>query len=199
MGFTACLGTDRFVSALLTSATVVAIAEIGDKTQLLSLFLAARYRRPSLIILAILIATVANHAVAAWAGDRVAAELGPQVLRWTLGLSFLGIACWALRPDSLDCELRSTDRFGVFVTAFLAFFLAEMGDKTQLATVALAARYSALDLVLIGTTLGMIVANVPAVLLGERIMKRFSLKLMRWLAAGSFAALGGAVLFGLDA
>jgi len=185
--------------ALLTSTAVVAIAEFGDKTQLLSLVLAARYRRPLPIILAIFVATLVNHAIAAWAGDRVAAELGPQLLRWILGGSFIAIALWALKPDSLDCEARTVGRCGVFTAALVAFFVAEIGDKTQLATVALAAQHGALFAVVAGTTLGMMIANVPAVLLGERIVRAVPMHLMRWLAAASFALLGIAVLLGIGA
>lgn len=183
--------------ALLTSTLVVAVAEIGDKTQLLSLMLAARFRRPWLIVLGIFVATVANHYAAAWVGDRVASALGPQMLRWLLGIAFLAIALWALRPDELGEDESPRRGMGVFVTTVVAFFLAEMGDKTQIATIALAAKYSALHAVVIGTTLGMMLANVPVVFLGERIVKRLPLKAVRWTAAGIFAALGVAVLLGI--
>ncbi len=179
---------------LLTSTFVVAVAEIGDKTQLLSLVLAARFRRPLPIIVGILVATVVNHALAAWAGEWVAALLGPTVLRWILGLSFIAIAAWALRPDELGEEPRAAPRAGVFVAALIAFFLAEIGDKTQLATIALAAKYNDLQSVLIGTTLGMMLANVPIVIYGERIVKRLPLRVVRWLAAGVFFGLGAIVL-----
>jgi len=187
------------MSALLMSALVVAVAEIGDKTQLLSLMLAARFRRPGPIILAIFVATIANHFLAAWIGDWVASELGPDLLRWLLGASFLAIALWALRPDELGEDLPTLGRTGVFVTALVAFFLAEMGDKTQIATVALAAKYSALEAVVLGTTLGMMIANVPVVLLGEQLVRRLPLKAVRWVAAGVFAALGVAVLLAAGA
>lgn len=185
------------MSALLTSTLVVAVAEIGDKTQLLSLVLAARFRRPWPIVLGILVATLANHYAAAWVGDRVASALGPQVLRWLLGLSFLAIALWALRPDELGEDESPRRRMGVFATTLVAFFLAEIGDKTQIATIVLAAKYSALNAVVMGTTLGMMLANVPIVFLGERIVKRLPLKTVRWTAAGIFAALGFAVLLGV--
>jgi putative Ca2+/H+ antiporter (TMEM165/GDT1 family) len=183
---------------LLTSTAVVAVAEIGDKTQLLSLVLAARYRRPLPIIMAILMATIANHALAAWIGDRIAAELGTQGLRWLLGISFGAIAVWALWPDRMD-EVRLGTRLGVFAASLLAFFLAEMGDKTQIATVALAARYGDFYWVLAGTTLGMMCANVPAVLLGERVIRLCPMRYIRWLAAAIFAMVGiGAVVAPID-
>lgn len=185
------------MSALLTSTLVVAVAEIGDKTQLLSLMLAARFRRPWPIVVGIFVATVANHYAAAWVGDWVASALGPQVLRWLLGASFIAIALWALKPDTLDEDESAQLGMGVFVTTVVAFFLAEIGDKTQLATIALAAKYSALTAVVMGTTFGMMLANVPVVFLGERIVKRLPLKTVRWIAAGIFAALGAAVLMGL--
>ena len=179
--------------ALLTSTAVVAVAEIGDKTQLLSLLLAARYRRPLPIIAAILLATIANHALAAWIGDWIASGLGTQGLRWLLGISFGAIAVWALWPDRVD-DVRLGTRLGVFAASLLAFFLAEMGDKTQLATVALAARYGEFYWVLVGTTLGMMCANVPAVLLGERVIRLCPMKYIRWLAAATFAAVGVAAV-----
>jgi putative Ca2+/H+ antiporter (TMEM165/GDT1 family) len=180
--------------ALLTSTFVVAVAEVGDKTQLLSLVLAARFRRPLPIITGILVATLANHALAAWMGEWVAAALGPAVLRWMLGLSFVAIALWALRPDELGDETRTAGRTGVFVAALVAFFIAEIGDKTQLATIALAAKYNALFSVVLGTTLGMMLANVPVVIYGERILRRLPLRVVRWLAAVIFLALGVLVL-----
>ena len=180
--------------ALLTSTAVVAIAEIGDKTQLLSLLLAARYRRPVPIILAILVATVANHALAAWLGGHVAAAIDPQWLRWLLGGSFCAIALWALWPDRHDGTLPLAAKLGVFATSLLAFFLAEMGDKTQVATIALAARYADFYAVLLGTTAGMMFANIPVVLLGERITRACPMKLIRWLAAAMFAGVGIAAI-----
>jgi len=187
------------MSALFVSTLVVAIAEIGDKTQLLSLLLAARFRRPVPIVLGILCATLANHAVAAWAGGWIAAQLGPVWLRWILGMSFLAIALWSLWPDRLDANTTVRGRFGVFLTTTCAFFVAEIGDKTQLATVALAARYDALVMVVLGSTLGMLLANAPVVWLGERIMRRISLRVVRWLAASGFAVLGIGVLLGIGA
>ena len=185
------------MSALFASAGIVAIAEIGDKTQLLSLVLAARFRRPLPIIAGILIATLANHALAAWAGEWVATQLGPQLLRWLLGLSFIAIGLWALKPDTIEAGAGERGQLGVFLTALVAFFLAEIGDKTQLATIALAANYNALVAVVIGTTLGMMIANVPVVLAGDRLLRRIPLRTIRWVAAGMFAAIGATVLFGL--
>ena len=181
--------------AFAVSTGVVALGEIGDKTQLLALMLAARYRRPLPIIAGILVATVANHALAAALGDMVAQALGPQWLRWVIGGSFLAMAVWMLVPDKLDEEApRSAQRWGVFATTVLAFFVAEMGDKTQIATVALAARYQggalALMAVVAGTTLGMLLANVPAVLLGERVTRCISMPLVHGVAAAIFAVLG---------
>jgi putative Ca2+/H+ antiporter (TMEM165/GDT1 family) len=185
------------MSALLTSTLVVAVAEIGDKTQLLSLMLAARFRRPWPLVAGILAATVANHFAAAWVGGWMAAALGPQLLRWLLGASFIAIALWALRPDELGDEVSSSRSMGVFLTALLAFFLAEIGDKTQLATIALAARYSELTAVVAGTTLGMMAANVPVVFLSDRIVQRLPLRAIRWIAAGIFTLLGAAALLGV--
>lgn len=182
--------------ALLTSTAVVAVAEIGDKTQLLSLLLAARFGKPVPIIAAILLATIANHALAAWLGASIAGGIDPQWLRWLLATSFLAIALWALYPDRLDGGTTLGAKLGVFATSLLAFFLAEVGDKTQVATIALAARYTEFSAVLAGTTLGMMCANVPAVLLGERVTRWCPLRLIRWIAAALFALVGiGALLF----
>jgi putative Ca2+/H+ antiporter (TMEM165/GDT1 family) len=185
------------MSALLTSTLVVAVAEIGDKTQLLSLMLAARFRRPWPIILGIFVATIANHFVAAWVGDWVAGALGPQTLRWLLGVAFIAIAVWALKPDELDDAPSGRRSMGVFATALVAFFIAEIGDKTQVATIAMAAKYTELAAVVAGTTLGMMLANVPVVFFGERIVARLPLKAIRWFAAAMFAVMGVAVLLGL--
>ena len=178
------------------STGVVALGEMGDKTQLLAMLLAARFRKPVPIILGILVATLANHALAGWVGDAVARTLGPDLLRWVIGVSFIAMALWMLIPDRVDDDaVGGRQRFGVFGTSMLAFFLAEMGDKTQIATVALAARYSDLVAVVTGTTLGMMVANVPAVLLGERIAKQLSMTLLHGIAAAIFAVLGLLTLF----
>ena len=181
-----------FMEAFLFSTGIVALGEMGDKTQLLALMLAARFRKPAPIILGIFVATVLNHAAAGAVGGWVAQALGPNVLRWVIGLGFLAMAGWMLIPDKLDDEEASgTQRFGVFGTTVVAFFLAEMGDKTQIATVALAARYTGeLVAVVMGTTLGMMLANVPAVFLGDAVAKKVSMTLVHAIAAGIFAVLG---------
>jgi Ca2+/H+ antiporter, TMEM165/GDT1 family len=185
------------MEAFLISTGVVALAEIGDKTQLLALVLAAKYRRPVPIILGILVATLVNHALAGAAGAWISAQLGPTAMRWILGLSFIGMAVWTLIPDSYDDEQSVTaPRFGVFVTTLVAFFLLEMGDKTQIATVALAAKYASLTGVVAGTTLGMMLANVPAVLLGEVAAKKLPMHVVHRIAAAIFLALGVSVLLG---
>jgi putative Ca2+/H+ antiporter (TMEM165/GDT1 family) len=179
------------VEALLLSTLAVAIAEIGDKTQLLSLVLAARYRKPWAICLGILAATLANHALAAWLGTLVAQWLSPEVLRWIVGLSFLAVAAWTLVPDKLDDEdaLPISGR-GVFLATLIAFFIAEIGDKTQVATIVLAAQHSPLWAVVAGTTIGMLLANVPVVFLGSKLADRLPLRAARIAAAIVFAAMG---------
>jgi len=177
------------VQSLLISTTAVAIAEIGDKTQLLSLILAAKYRRPLPICLGILIATLLNHALAAGLGALLAAWLTPQMLRWVVAASFIGIALWTLKPDQLDDDERLPLR-GAFIATTIAFFIAEMGDKTQVATVLLAAKYASLWQVVAGTTAGMLLANVPVVALGSRFAARLPLKAARIAAACVFLALG---------
>ena len=173
------------------STGVVALGEMGDKTQLLAILLAARFRRPWPIIWGILVATLLNHALAGAVGGWVAQALGPNVLRWVIGLSFLAMAGWMLVPDKVDADAaESLPRHGVFMTTALAFFLAEMGDKTQIATVALAARYTDLLAVVTGTTLGMMLANVPAVFLGDRIARKLSMRWVHGIAAAIFAGLG---------
>jgi len=184
------------MESLLVSTGLVALAEIGDKTQLLALLLAARFRKPLPIILGILAATLANHALAGALGAWLTSVLQPEALRWILGLSFIAMALWMLVPDTLDDVNPAVTRFGVFGTTLVTFFLAEMGDKTQVATVALAARYSALWLVVLGTTLGMMIANVPAVLLGDRLSQRVPKRLVHGIAATLFAILGIAALLG---
>ena len=178
------------MEAFLLSTGIVALAEMGDKTQLLSLLLAAKFRRPVPIILGILVATLLNHAFAGAVGTWVQQVLGPDMLRWILGVSFVAMAAWMLVPDKLEDTGASLTRFGVFGTTLIAFFVAEMGDKTQIATVALAARYDAFFSVVAGTTLGMMIANVPAVLLGERITRVVPIRLVHRIAAALFAALG---------
>jgi putative Ca2+/H+ antiporter (TMEM165/GDT1 family) len=185
------------MDAFLVSTGIVALAEIGDKTQLLAFLLAARFRRPLPIVFGIFVATITNHAFAAAVGALVSRLLGPDVMRWVLGLAFIGMAAWIMVPDDIDAEESTPARFGVFFTTMLAFFLAEMGDKTQVATVALAARYSSAVAVVCGTTLGMMLANVPAVYFGDRIAGRVPLKLVHGLAALIFLVLGIATLLGL--
>jgi len=184
------------MEAFLVSTGFVALAEIGDKTQLLAFLLASRFRKPWPIILGILVATLLNHALAAALGTWITALMSPMSLRWVLGLSFIGMAIWMLIPDKLDAYIAPTSQQGVFLATLVAFFVAEMGDKTQVATVALAAQYQALFAVVAGTTLGMMIANVPAVLLGDRIATRMPTALVHAIAAAIFAALGIATLFG---
>ena len=178
------------MEAFLISTGIVALAEMGDKTQLLSLLLAARFRRPWPIVWGILVATLFNHAFAGVVGSWVQQMLGPDVLRWILGVSFLAMAGWMLIPDKLDDTTTGAQRFGVFGTTLIAFFMSEMGDKTQIATVALAARFDALIPVVTGTTLGMMIANVPAVFMGERITRLVPIPIVHRIAAAVFAVLG---------
>lgn len=184
------------LEAFLVSTGIVALAEIGDKTQLLAFVLAGRFRKPAPIVIGILVATVANHALAGALGSWITLLMGPQTLRWVLGISFIGMAIWTLIPDTFDEKDARLTRIGVFGTTLVAFFLAEMGDKTQVATVALAARFDAFFLVVTGTTLGMMIANVPAVLLGSRIANGMPVRLVHSIAAGIFAILGLATLLG---
>ena len=181
------------------STGVVALSEIGDKTQLLALLLTARFRgRPLAIVLGILVATLANHAAASALGAWLQGLVSPEALRWALGLSFLAVAAWTLKPDTMDDgETPPASHLGVFGITAVAFFLAEMGDKTQIATVMLAAQYAALATVTAGTTLGMMLANVPVVLLGERALRHVPLAWVRRVAALVFAVLGVLVLAGL--
>ena len=185
------------LGAFLVSTGIVALAEMGDKTQLLSFVLATRLRRPVPIILGILVATLANHFLAASVGAWLARLTPPGVLRFVIAASFIAFGLWTLRPDTLegDRRLRGTS---VFVTTAIAFFLVEMGDKTQLATIALAARYNAIVAVVSGTTLGMLIANAPAVWIGEALTHRIDMRMMRWVAAASFVALGVLALFAPD-
>ncbi|HEY6641322.1 MAG TPA: TMEM165/GDT1 family protein [Povalibacter sp.] len=185
------------IEALLVSTGVVALAEIGDKTQLLALVLAARYRKPLPIILGILVATLLNHALAGAVGALLAAAIGPSAMRWILGLSFIAMGIWTLIPDKIDEEQEARPpRFGIFAATLVAFFLLEMGDKTQIATIALAARYESLIAVVAGTTLGMMLANVPAVLLGQMAAKSLPLRPIHITAAAIFIVMGVLVLRG---
>ena len=184
------------MEAFLISTGIVALAEIGDKTQLLAFVLAAKFRKPVPIVAGILVATIANHGFAGALGSWLTSFASPEVLRWVLGLSFLGMAAWTLIPDTFDEDAARLGGRGVFVTTLVAFFFAEMGDKTQIATVALAAQYRAFYSVVAGTTLGMMLANVPAVYLGERIAHRVPVKVVHVVAACLFAVLGIATLLG---
>lgn len=175
--------------ALLVSTGTVALAEIGDKTQLLALVLAARYRKPWPIVAGILVATLLNHALAAWIGTLIAQWLQPQVLRWVVAGSFLAVALWTLKPDTLDADTSTMSGRGAFIATTLTFFIAEMGDKTQIATVLLATRFDVLWQVIAGTTVGMLLANVPVVALGSRFAHRLPLRAARITAAAVFALL----------
>jgi putative Ca2+/H+ antiporter (TMEM165/GDT1 family) len=184
------------MEAFLVSIGVVALGEMGDKTQLLALLLAAKFKRPVPIVLGIATATLVNHAAAGAVGGWVAAALGPQVLRWVIGLSFLGMAAWTLIPDEIDAQQSLGGRFGVFGTTVVAFFLAEMGDKTQIATVALAAHYKNLVAVVSGTTLGMLLVDGPVVFLGDKLARKVPMRLVHGIAAAIFAFLGVLTLIG---
>jgi len=183
------------MEAFFISTGLVALAEIGDKTQLLALLLAARYRQPWLIVWGILVATVANHALAGWLGLLIAQWLTEDLLRWVLGVGFLAMAAWMLIPDKLDEQPDTQGRWGVFGTTCLLFFVAEMGDKTQIATVALAAQFNAWLAVVLGTTLGMMIANAPAVWLGDRMAHRLPVRAIHIGAALLLAMLGLWVLW----
>lgn len=183
------------MEAFLTSTLLVAVAEIGDKTQLLSFFLAARLRQPWAIIAGIFVATIANHALAGSVGAWLAQLAGPAAMVWVTGLLFIGFGLWALHPDALEGDPK-IHRAGAFVTALVAFFLAEMGDKTQLATVALAARFPSLLAVVLGTTLGMMLANVPAVMVGGKLATRLPMQAIRYAAAALFMLTGVLTLLG---
>ncbi len=180
----------RPLEAFLISTGLVALGEMGDKTQLLAMLLAARFKRPVPIILGVLVATLVNHALAGVVGDTVARWMGPDLLRWVIGGSFLAMAVWMLIPDEADEVEGGTARFGVFGTTVIAFFLAEMGDKTQIATVALAARFSDLWAVVAGTTFGMMLANVPAVFFGDRVSRLVPMRVVHAISAAIFALLG---------
>ena len=186
------------MEAFLVSTGLVAVAEIGDKTQLLAILLAARFRRPVPIILGILAATLANHALAATAGALAGQFLQGPWMRWVLGIAFLAFAAWALIPDKFDEADQKASQAktapAIFWATTISFFFVEMGDKTQVATAALAARFHAIAVIAAGTTLGMMIANVPAVLIGEAAASRLPLKYIRWAAAASFAAIGAWVL-----
>ncbi len=188
------------MESLLVSTGVVALAEIGDKTQLLAFILAARFKKPLPIILGILAATVINHGLAGALGAWITSAISPDILRWVLGASFIGMAIWTMIPDKIEEEeTQVAQRLGVFGATFITFFLAEMGDKTQIATVAMAAHYAAPLMVVIGTTLGMLIADVPAVFAGDKLASKIPMKLVHGVAAAVFAALGVATLLGAGA
>lgn len=188
------------MESLLVSTGVVALAEIGDKTQLLAFILAARFKKPVPIILGILVATLVNHGLAGALGAWITSAVTPEILRWVLGISFIGMAIWTMIPDKIEEEeTKVAQKFGVFGATLITFFLAEMGDKTQIATVAMAAHYAAPLLVVVGTTLGMLIADVPAVFLGDKLANKIPMKLVHSIAAAIFAILGIATLFGAGA
>lgn len=187
------------MEAFLISTGIVALAEVGDKTQILAFILAAKYKKPVPIVLGILVATLANHGFAGALGAWVTTLMGPQTLRWVLGISFIAMAIWTLIPDKFDEADAKFASSSVFGTTLVAFFLAEMGDKTQVATIALAAQYHAFFIVVAGTTLGMMIANVPAVFLGNRIAAKMPVRLVHMIAAAIFAILGVATLLGAGA
>jgi putative Ca2+/H+ antiporter (TMEM165/GDT1 family) len=188
------------MESLLISTGVVALAEIGDKTQLLAFILAARFKKPLPIILGILCATIVNHGLAGALGAWITSAMTPATMRWVLGASFIGMAIWTLIPDKIEEEeTQVAKHLGVFGATLITFFLAEMGDKTQIATVAMAAKFPSPVLVVIGTTLGMLIADVPAVFVGDRFAARIPMKLVHSIAAGIFALLGVATLLGAGA
>lgn len=182
------------LEAFLVSTLVVAVGEIGDKTQLLALVLAAKFKRPLPVLAGVFAATLLNHGFAGLVGGWIRSAVSPDALRIGLGISFIAIAFWALKPDTLEEKEHALGRFGIFFVTFVAFFLAEIGDKTQLATVALAARFENLVPVIAGTTLGMLIADVPAVLLAEKLALKVPVKVVRYVAAALFALIGVATL-----
>jgi len=188
------------MESLLVSTGVVALAEIGDKTQLLAFILAARFKKPVPIILGILAATIVNHGLAGALGAWITSTISPEILRWVLGASFFGMALWTMIPDEIEeDETQIAKRFGVFGATLITFFLAEMGDKTQIATVAMAAHYAEPLLVVIGTTLGMLIADVPAVFVGDKLASRIPMRLVHTIAACIFVVLGTLTLLGAGA
>lgn len=188
------------MESLFVSTGVVALAEIGDKTQLLAFLLAARFKKPAPIIAGILLATIVNHGLAGALGAWITATVSGEVLRWVLGLSFIGMAIWTLIPDKIEEEeTQIAKRLGVFGATLITFFLAEMGDKTQIATVAMAVHYAAPVMVVIGTTLGMLIADVPAVFVGDKLANKIPMKLVHGVAAAVFAVLGVMTLLGAGA
>jgi putative Ca2+/H+ antiporter (TMEM165/GDT1 family) len=184
------------MEAFLISTASVAVGELGDKTQLLSLILATRLRKPGPIIAGIFVATLLNHLIACWVGEWAGKLISAQLLRWVLGISFLAVAAWALIPDKMENDVQTRDAYGVFALTALTFFLAEMGDKTQIVALALAAKYNNLIAVVAGTTLGMMIVNIPTVLFAERATTWIPLKAVRMIAAAIYAVLGVLTLLG---
>ncbi len=185
------------MEALLISTGVVALAEIGDKTQLLAFILAARFKKPVPIIFGILCATLVNHGLAGALGAWITSAVSPEIMRWVLGASFIGMAIWTMIPDKIEEEeTQIAKKLGVFGATLITFFLAEMGDKTQIATVAMAAHYPNPLMVVAGTTLGMLIADVPAVFIGDKLANKIPMKLVHTIAACIFAAMGVATLLG---
>lgn len=185
------------MESFLVSTGVVALAEIGDKTQLLAFILAARFKKPLPIMLGILVATLINHGLAGFLGAWITATVSPEILRWILGLSFIGMAIWTMIPDKIEQEETwIAGKFGIFGATLITFFLAETGDKTQIATITMAAHYGTPFMVVMGTTLGMLIADIPAVFAGEKLATRIPMKLVHSIAAAVFALLGVATLLG---
>ncbi len=187
-------------SALLISTVVIAFAEIGDKTQLLAFLLASRFKKPIPIILGITLATLINHGLAGLVGSWVTANINPEVLRWALGASFIAMAIWTLIPDTIqETDTKLSTKLGVFGITLITFFLAEMGDKTQIATVAMSIHYADVLMVVAGTTLGMLIADVPAVFVGDKLAEKIPVKWVHRIAASLFMLLGVVTLLGIDA
>lgn len=194
-----CPALELLMEALFVSTGVIALAEIGDKTQLLAFILAARFKKPLPIIAGILAATLLNHGIAGVFGAWITTVISPDIMRWVLGGSFIAMAIWTLIPDKIEEEeTQIAGKLGVFGATFVTFFLAEMGDKTQIATVAMAAHYAAPFLVIMGTTLGMLIADVPAVFVGNKFATKIPMKLVHSIAAGIFAVMGLLTLFQAD-
>ena len=199
MVIVSCPASELLMEALFVSTGVIALAEIGDKTQLLAFILAARFKKPLPIIAGILAATLLNHGLAGAFGAWITTVISPDVMRWVLGGSFIAMAIWTLIPDKIEEEeTQIASKLGVFGATFVTFFLAEMGDKTQIATVAMAAHYGAPFLVIMGTTLGMLIADVPAVFVGNKFAAKIPMKLVHSIAAGIFAVMGLLTLFQVD-
>ncbi|CAN5364285.1 TMEM165/GDT1 family protein [soil metagenome] len=187
------------MEAFLVSTGIVAFAEIGDKTQLLAFLLAAKFRKPVPILLGILVATLVNHGFAGALGAWITSVAEPSAMRWILGISFICMGIWILVPDRIDADEAKPSRYGIFGATLIAFFFAEIGDKTQIATIALAAQYKAFFTVVAGTTLGMMIANVPAVLIGDRLANQMPVRLVHGIAAIIFVTIGLLTLFGAGA